>query len=103
MQSLIQPEADEYPEISKGGSHGRAEFKGKTVIIAGGAKNLGGLLARDFAEHGAGAIAIHYNREADKSQADETLAAIKAAGAEAVRVPGGPHLRCRHGKAVQRC
>ncbi len=33
---------------------------------------------------GAGAIAIHFNREADKSQADETLAAIKAAGAEAV-------------------
>ncbi len=26
---------------------------GKTVLIAGGAKNLGGLIARDFARHGA--------------------------------------------------
>ena len=33
--------------------------KGKTVLIAGGAKNLGGLIARDLAAHGARAIAIH--------------------------------------------
>jgi NAD(P)-dependent dehydrogenase (short-subunit alcohol dehydrogenase family) len=59
-------------------------IKGKTVIIAGGAKNLGGLLARDLAEHGARAVAIHYNSAATKKDADETVAAIKAAGAEAV-------------------
>jgi NAD(P)-dependent dehydrogenase (short-subunit alcohol dehydrogenase family) len=58
-------------------------LKGKIIIIAGGAKNLGGLLARDFAEQGARAIAIHYNRDADRPQADETITAIKAAGAEA--------------------
>ncbi len=28
-------------------------INGKTVLIAGGAKNLGGLLARDLAAHGA--------------------------------------------------
>jgi NAD(P)-dependent dehydrogenase (short-subunit alcohol dehydrogenase family) len=58
-------------------------IKGKTVIIAGGAKNLGGLLARDLAAHGAKAIAIHYNSAATRANADATVAAVKAAGAEA--------------------
>ncbi|TXI03878.1 MAG: short-chain dehydrogenase, partial [Rhizobium sp.] len=52
-------------------------IKGKTVIIAGGAKNLGGLIARDFATHGAKAIAIHYNSAATKADADATVAAIR--------------------------
>ena len=59
-------------------------LKGKTVIIAGGAKNLGGLIARDFAGQGARAIAIHYNSAATKADAEATVAAVKAAGAEAV-------------------
>lgn len=59
-------------------------IKGKTAIITGGAKNLGGLVARDLAAHGARAIAIHYNSAASRKDADETLAALKAAGAEAV-------------------
>ncbi|HHV67432.1 SDR family oxidoreductase [Brucella intermedia] len=59
-------------------------IKGKTIIIAGGAKNLGGLIARDLAEHGAKAIAIHYNSAASKADADATVAAVKAAGAQAV-------------------
>lgn len=57
-------------------------IKGKTVLIAGGAKNLGGLLAGDLAQHGAKAVAIHYNSAPAKAEADKTLAAIKAAGAE---------------------
>jgi len=59
-------------------------IKGKTVIIAGGAKNLGGLIARDLAAHGAKAIAIHYNSASTKADADATVTAVKAAGAEAV-------------------
>ncbi|ATN34406.1 short chain dehydrogenase [Rhizobium sp. ACO-34A] len=58
-------------------------IKGKTVIIAGGAKNLGGLIARDFAANGAKAIAVHYNSPATKADAEATVAAVKAAGAEA--------------------
>jgi NAD(P)-dependent dehydrogenase (short-subunit alcohol dehydrogenase family) len=58
-------------------------IKGKTVIIAGGAKNLGGLIARDLAEHGAKAIAIHYNSAATKAEAESTAAAVRASGAEA--------------------
>ncbi|MGO2959231.1 MAG: SDR family oxidoreductase [Acetobacter sp.] len=59
-------------------------IKGKTVLIAGGAKNLGGLIARDLAAAGAKAIAIHYNSEASKPEANKTLADLKALGAEAV-------------------
>ena len=59
------------------------DIRGKTVIIAGGAKNLGGLIARDLAEHGARAIAIHYNSTSAKADAEATMTAIRAAGAEA--------------------
>ncbi|HRY90160.1 MAG TPA: SDR family oxidoreductase [Rubrivivax sp.] len=59
-------------------------IQGKTVLIAGGAKNLGGLIARDLAAHGAGAVAIHYNSAASKADADKTVAAVQAAGAKAV-------------------
>ena len=56
---------------------------GKTVLIAGGAKNLGGLLARDLAAQGAAGIAIHYNSDAARAEAEATAAAVRAAGANA--------------------
>ena len=59
-------------------------IKGKTVLIAGGAKNLGGLIARDLAEQGAKAAVIHYNSAASKAEAEKTVAAIQAAGAQGV-------------------
>lgn len=61
-------------------------IKGKTIVIAGGAKNLGGLLARDLAAQGAKAIAIHYHYSSaeTKAKADATLAAIEAAGARGI-------------------
>lgn len=59
-------------------------ISGKTVLIAGGAKNLGGLIARDLAVAGARAIAIHYNSDSSRPEAEKTLADIRAAGAEAV-------------------
>jgi NAD(P)-dependent dehydrogenase (short-subunit alcohol dehydrogenase family) len=58
-------------------------IKGKVALIAGGAKNLGGLIARDLAQQGAKAVAIHYNSASSKAAADETVAAIEAAGAQA--------------------
>ncbi|WP_242112496.1 SDR family oxidoreductase [Luteimonas aquatica] len=58
-------------------------IKGKTALIAGGAKNLGGLIARDLAQQGARAVAIHYNSAASKAEAEATVAAIQAAGAQA--------------------
>lgn len=59
-------------------------LKDKTVLIAGGAKNLGGLIARDFASRGARAIAIHYNGAASRAEAEATVAAIRATGVQAV-------------------
>ncbi|MDY7604710.1 SDR family oxidoreductase [Serratia marcescens] len=59
-------------------------IKGKTVLIAGGAKNLGGLIARDLAEQGAKAVVIHYNSAASKAEAEKTVAAIQTAGAQGV-------------------
>ncbi len=59
-------------------------IQGKVVLIAGGAKNLGGLLARDLAAHGARAVAIHYHSAASRADADATVAAVQAAGAQAV-------------------
>ncbi|QBR03223.1 SDR family oxidoreductase [Paraburkholderia pallida] len=60
------------------------DIKGKTVLIAGGAKNLGGLVARDLAAQGAKAVVIHYNSASTKAAAEETAAAVKQAGAEAL-------------------
>lgn len=61
-------------------------INGKVVLIAGGAKNLGGLIARDLARHGAKAVAIHYNSAASQVDAKATVAAIEAAGAQAVAI-----------------
>lgn len=59
-------------------------IQGKVVLITGGAKNLGGLLARDLAQHGAKAVAIHYNSAATQADADKTVAAVQKLGAQAV-------------------
>ena len=56
---------------------------GKNVLIAGGAKNLGGLISRDLAAQGARAVAVHYNSESTRSAAEETASAVSAAGATA--------------------
>lgn len=61
---------------------------GKTVLIAGGGKNLGGLLARDLATHGASAVVIHYNSAASKAEADATVQAVQQLGAKAVALQG---------------
>ncbi|EHO11928.1 SDR family oxidoreductase [Myroides odoratimimus] len=57
-------------------------LKGKVVLITGGAKNLGGLLSRNFASNGA-KIAIHYNSDSSKIEAEKTLSDIHKLGGEA--------------------
>lgn len=61
-------------------------LKDKVVLVAGGAKNLGGLIARDFAGHGAGAIVVHYNSDTTREAAIETTEAIRAAGSKALAI-----------------
>jgi len=62
-------------------------LNGKVAVIAGGAKNLGGLISRTLAAEGA-SIAVHYNSNSSKAAADETVLAIKAAGSDAFAIQG---------------
>lgn len=62
-------------------------LNGKTALISGGGKNLGGLLSRQFAAEGA-KIAVHYNTEASRASAEQTVAEIKASGGEALAIQG---------------
>lgn len=60
---------------------------GKNVLVAAGAKNLGGLISRRAAEMGAN-VAIHYNSESTRPAAEETLAAVEALGRKGVLLTG---------------
>ena len=62
-------------------------LKDKVAIVAGGAKNLGGLISREFADAGA-KIVVHYNSQATKKDADATVQAIKNGGSDAFAVQG---------------
>lgn len=63
------------------------DVKGKVILIAGGGKNLGGLLSKDFAAKGA-KLAIHYNSESSKAESEKTLAEVQALGTEAFLFQG---------------
>jgi NAD(P)-dependent dehydrogenase (short-subunit alcohol dehydrogenase family) len=63
------------------------DLKGKVVLIAGGGKNLGGLLSKDFAAKGA-KLAIHFNSESSKAESEKTLEEVQAIGAEAFLFQG---------------
>jgi len=66
----------------------RHSIEGKVALIAGGAKNLGGLIARDLAGHGAKAVVVHYNSAASQADALATVAAVEAAGAQSLALQG---------------
>jgi len=59
----------------------------KNVLIAGGAKNLGGLVARQAAEAGAN-VAIHYNSDSTRADAEQTLGAVEDAGVKGAILQG---------------
>lgn len=63
-------------------------LEGKVAIVGGGAKNLGGLISREFADHGIRAVTVHYNSDNSKDAAEETVATLKDKGAEAIMVQG---------------
>ena len=65
----------------------RNDLNGKVVLIAGGAKNLGGLLSKSIASKGAKVI-IHYNSDKTKPEAEQTLADIISKGGEAILIQG---------------
>ncbi|MEZ0232049.1 MAG: SDR family oxidoreductase [Methylophilaceae bacterium] len=63
-------------------------LKDKVVVIAGGGKNLGALIAQQFAEAGLRGAAIHYNSASSKPDADKTVAILKAEGVDAFAFQG---------------
>lgn len=66
---------------------GKIDLKNKVVVIAGGAKNLGGLISREVAGHGA-KVVVHYHSDSTKSDAEQTVKAVKDAGGDAFMVQG---------------
>lgn len=63
-------------------------LSGKVAVIAGGGKNLGALIARQFVQAGARGIAIHYNSDASRADAERTMAELKALGADVLLFQG---------------
>jgi NAD(P)-dependent dehydrogenase (short-subunit alcohol dehydrogenase family) len=64
-----------------------AKLKDKVAVVAGGAKNLGGLISRQLAGQGA-KIVVHYNSAGTRADAEATVASIKGSGGEAIAVQG---------------
>ncbi|MCF6390781.1 SDR family oxidoreductase [Mycobacterium sp. MBM] len=64
-----------------------SEIRGKSAVVAAGAKNLGGLVSRSLAQRGVN-VAVHYNSAATEADADATIADVEAAGARAIKVQG---------------
>jgi NAD(P)-dependent dehydrogenase (short-subunit alcohol dehydrogenase family) len=60
---------------------------GKVAVVAGASKNLGRLIARTLGAEGA-SVAVHYNSEGSKGDAEATVAAIVASGSKAIAVQG---------------
>lgn len=60
---------------------------GKTAVVAAGAKNLGGLISTRLAGLGAD-VAVHYNSDSSRADAEKTQAAIAELGTKAILVQG---------------
>jgi NAD(P)-dependent dehydrogenase (short-subunit alcohol dehydrogenase family) len=59
----------------------------KVVLVAGGAKNLGGLISREFAGKGA-KVVVHYHSETTQSEAEATVQAVQQLGTKAFAIQG---------------
>ncbi|NLG48105.1 SDR family oxidoreductase [Gordonia sp. (in: high G+C Gram-positive bacteria)] len=63
------------------------DLTGKNILVAGGGKNLGGLISRLAADAGAN-VAVHYNSDSSRAEAEETVAAVQERGRRAVLLSG---------------
>lgn len=63
----------------------KINFKDKVVLIAGGAKNLGGEISKAVAKLGANVV-IHYNSNSTKKDAEETVKAVESLGRKAMMI-----------------
>ncbi|WP_182348885.1 SDR family oxidoreductase [Tomitella gaofuii] len=63
------------------------DLDGKVAVVGGGAKNLGALVSRGFADAGADVV-VHYHSDAAADDARATVKAVEEAGRRAVTVQG---------------
>lgn len=64
-------------------------LKGKTVLITGGVKNLGALVARDLAPLGAPNFVLHYHSSKDKEAGEELVKELESKhGSKAILYQG---------------
>lgn len=63
----------------------KIDLNGKVALVSGGAKNLGGLISREFAASGSNVV-VHYNSDATKQDADVTVKAVKELGRDAIAI-----------------
>ncbi|MBS0427688.1 MAG: SDR family oxidoreductase [Proteobacteria bacterium] len=61
---------------------------GKAVVIAGGGKNLGALIAHQFADAGAKGFALHYNSDGSKAETEKTAGELRDKGADVITFQG---------------
>jgi enoyl-[acyl-carrier protein] reductase III len=74
-------------------------FQGKSVLVTGGSRGIGKMIARRFAELGAARIAVGYLR--NDSAAEETQRELEALGAEVVLVRGDIGKPAKAAQAVE--
>lgn len=65
----------------------KINLKDKVVLIAGGAKNLGGEISRAVAGQGADVV-VHFNSDSTKEAAEETVKAVEDLGRRAIMIQG---------------
>ncbi len=63
-------------------------LEGKAVVITGGGKNLGALIAHQFADAGAKGFALHYNSDGSKAEAEKTAGELREKGADVITFQG---------------
>jgi NAD(P)-dependent dehydrogenase (short-subunit alcohol dehydrogenase family) len=64
----------------------KSEFAGKTALVTGASRGIGAATAITLAKNGVSRVVLHYNGY--KQGAEETQAAVKAAGAESDLIGG---------------
>ncbi|APQ15936.1 SDR family oxidoreductase [Maribacter hydrothermalis] len=63
----------------------KIDLKNKVVVIAGGAKNLGGLISREVAKQGSDVV-VHFHSDSAKADAEKTVKAVESLGRKAIMV-----------------
>jgi NAD(P)-dependent dehydrogenase (short-subunit alcohol dehydrogenase family) len=58
------------------------------AVIAGGGKNLGALIAHQFAQAGARGLVLHYNSDSSRAETEKTAAVLKDRGVDVLTFQG---------------